>query len=210
MKKILLALALLPVSCFAQHFEIGVNGGFDFHSLPENNTIAHQDKPVLGYAGGACIDLRLPHAQIGIGVDVAQLSETNYLAPTYTLKIYNRVANPLITPHAIYNYVWNHHRAYSYAGGMAGLAIARVGVNSYYSNGSSVTGYSTAYNSVTGFTAGLQAGFVMRAGKTIGIGGEAAMRYTSFTYTPPNNPAENPYKYRLFYFPFTVSIRYII
>jgi len=210
MKKFLCALVLFPVLCHAQHFEIGVDGGFDFHSLPMNNTIAKQDKPSAGYVGGASIDLLLQHAQIGIGVAISQLTETNYIAPNYTIKIRNYVANPLITPFAFYNHIWNQGTTYTYAGAMAGLAIANVGVNTFNYSGTNITGYSTAYNSTFGYEAGVQAGCVFHVSKKFGIGGEAAMRYASFTYTPPNNPETDPYKYRLFYFPFTVSLKYFI
>jgi hypothetical protein len=210
MKKLLFALIAVPFYCSAQQFEIGLDGGFAFHTLPMSNTIAKQDKPILGYAAGANIDLLLPHAQIGIGVSAAELSETNYLAPNYTIKVYDRIAHPLITPYAFYNYLWDQGSDYVYAGGMAGLAVASVGVNTFDQTGPAVSGYTTAYNSTYGFVVGIQAGFIVRAGKHIGIGGQAAMRYTDYTYTPPSNPGENPYVYRLFYFPFTVSLRYFI
>ena len=210
MKKILFILSMLPCICFAQQFEIAVDGGFNFHTLPMNNYIAKQDKPSGGYAAGASIDLLLPHTQIGIGVTIAQLTETNYLTPNYTIKVRNYVANPLTNPYAYYNHVWDQGKSYTYAGAMGGLAVASVGVNTYNYTGNAITGYSTAYNSAIGYALGLQAGFIIRMNKHLGLGGEAAMRFTSFTYTPPNNPVENPYKYRLFYFPFTVSLKYFI
>ena len=199
---------LVPVWCKGQHFEIGVDGGFVFHSLPMDNTIAKQDKASLGYTTGVSIDLQLPHSQIGIGASFTQITETNYLAPNYTFKIRNYVANPLTSPYAFYNYLWDYGHVYSYAGGMAGLAVGRVGVNSYNNSGGNISSYSTTYYSTFGYVAGLQAGFVFRVTKKIGVGGEAALRYANYTYTPPNNPGENPYKYRYFYFPFTAALKY--
>lgn len=211
MKKLFVLLALLPRLAFAQHFEIGINGGFDFHSLPIDNDIAHQDKPVLGYAIGLRGCLLLPDAQLGIAVEAVQLVETDYLSPNYTMKIKNYPANPLAVPFVFYNRVRKSAPGYIYAGGMAGPVIAKVGVNSFeYGSGTAISGYTTQYNTAMGLVFGLQAGGVMYLKKNFEAAFEAGMRFTSFTYSAPGNLGENPYKYRIFYFPITVGLRYRI
>lgn len=214
MKKLLLIVIMLPLYCQAQNFEFGINGGCNFHFLPINNIYTTQDKAILGYAAGFRANLVLPAAQIGVGVELANFVEYNYVMPVYTAKVFNHIAEPLISPYAFYNRTYsNIINGYLYTGVMAGVTIARVGVNSWqYNNGiyNVPTGYSTVYNSARGFTAGLQAGAVLMVRKHLGLNLEAALRYTDYTYKAPSSTLEDPYHYRLFYIPITLGLRYRI
>ncbi len=214
MKKLLLLVVMLPLYCKAQNFEFGLNGGCNFHFLPIHNIYTAGDKAVIGYAASFKADLVLPSAQIGVGVDVVNFSQYNYLMPVYTNKVYDHVANPLISPYAFYNRTWrNIINGYLYTGLMGGLAIAKIGLNTWeYANGpyGNPTGYSTSYNSAIGFTAGLQTGAVFMISKQLGANVEAALRYTDYNYTIPGTILQDPYHYRLFYIPITVGLRYLM
>lgn len=213
MKRLFLFLLLLPACCFGQNFEFGINGGLCFHSLPAQNSFVYDDKPTLAVAGSLRADLSLPGVQIGVGVEMTKLSEFNYLIPPYNIRQNVLIANPLITPHAFLNKTIRlRSSSYLYGGVMAGPVLARVGVNNWvYDNNNVVTGYSTSYNSVTGFAAGLQLGVVLSINNRLGLNAEAATRYTSFTYKDfKSTMADNPYSYKLFYFPMTIGLRYRI
>jgi hypothetical protein len=216
MKYLFLLVLLAPTVSFAQNFEIGLNGGITVHARPMKNQYTSQDKVKAGYAGAAKIDLLLPHSQIGIGIEMVSITETNALVSPYTSFETNYIAKPLIVPHAFYNLVHRYTQSYIYAGIMAGLAIANMGVNTYeYSApaGGYISGYTTAYNSAIGFVGGLQAGFVASIDKSqkLGINMEAAVRYANYDYSDPTTTlVGNPYHYRYFYLPFTAGIRYRI
>jgi len=101
---------------------------------------------------------------------------------------------------------------YFYAGIMAGPAIADVGVNTWeYSNGNNTipSGYTTTYNSVIGYVAGIQGGAVFYVTDAIGFTAEAALRYTDYNYNDPKSMTlDNPYHYKVYYFPITLGIRF--
>src|ERR1700759_2630745 len=103
MKKLLFIVLVLPTLCRAQNFEFAVNGGGNFHFLPINNIYTTQDKATFGYTAGFKADLILPAVSIGVEVDFTSLSQYNYLMPDYTTKVYDHIANPLITPFAFLN-----------------------------------------------------------------------------------------------------------
>jgi hypothetical protein len=202
----------MPLLASAQGFEFGLNGGLAFHSVPINNTYTYNDKPKLSGAGSFKGDLVLPHLQIGVGVEMLNLIETNYDNAAYNFKTYNYLAKPLVNPYLFVNKTYYGGAGYFYIGAMAGAVIAKVGVNTFqYGTGGAVTSYSTAYNSVTGYTGGVQLGFTARLFGPVSFNGEAAMRYTSFDYEVPNGTqADHPYRYHLFYFPMTVGLRWHI
>jgi hypothetical protein len=210
MKKYLFILILLPQIAIAQKFELAVMGGFNIHSLPFNNQATLVDKSQPGYVAGAKASLLLPIAQIGLGLEIAQIQEYNYTIPQYTNREYNYLAKPLITPYLFYNLRHEYPKGYVYAGLMGGPVVAAVGVNTLTTDANGkITGYTTAYNATIGFVAGAQAGFVVRVDKHIGITGEAGLRYTQYDYKPVHSTSqENPYYYKYLYFPITAGIRY--
>jgi len=216
MKKLLFFIVILPLSCMAQNFEFGVNAGCNFHFLPEKNFYTFQDKAKIGYAAGFKADLVLPHAQIGVGVDMVNFVQYNYLLPPYNVRVNDYVANPLISPNAFYNKIWrNVINGYIYVGGMGGVAIAKIGVNTWeYNNGPAPyynpTGYSTAYNTAFGYTLGLQGGAVFRLNDQFAVNVELALKYVNYNYPmPPGSLTPDEYFYRLFYIPITVGLRYL-
>ena len=212
MKKIVFLLFLLPFTCPAQNFEIGLNGGVCFHTLPINNVHTEVDKAKISYAAGFKGDLRLPHAQIGVDVEMTEISEYNYTLYPYSMRIYNHVANPLIVPNAFYNHLINLPTGYCYGGISAGPAIARIGVNTFSGTPpGNYTSYTTNYNSATGLAGGIQLGFMLNVSKVLALNAEAAGRYMSIDYKDPAGiVSDNPYRYHLFYFPMTVGLRYKI
>ncbi|MGN6568836.1 MAG: hypothetical protein ACTHJ0_12830 [Flavipsychrobacter sp.] len=211
MKRLLLVLLLtLPLCSSAQTFEIGAAGGFNFHSRPADNVFTTQDKPMLGYTVAAKASLLLPQSQIGVGLEFSKITESNYLMPYYTTKVYNHLANPLITPYLFYNRRLNFTGSYFYYGLMFGPSIAKVGINQLvYVNGNSVpTDYTTTYNSAIGYAAGLQTGFVWHIAGQLSFSLEAAMRFVDYNYKDPGSKqTDNPYHYRYFYFPITAGLR---
>jgi len=198
----------------AQNFEVGVFGGFAFHSRPYNNRYVIDDKTQPGYVVGAKASLTLPKAQIGLGVEMVNVQEYNYDLPTYSSRIYNNLAKPLITPYLFYNLLHNTPTGgYLYAGIMGGPVVASVGSNTLEYNGpnSTLSGYQTTYNSTLGYILGAQVGFAARVAKRVRICGEFGMRYTNYDYKPVNSTLQDdPYHYRYFYFPVTVGVRYRI
>lgn len=197
----------------AQNFEVGVFGGINFHNKPYNNRYTLEDKTQASYAFGAKASLVLPKAQIGLGVEMANIKEYNYSIPTYTARQYNYIAKPLITPYLFYNLTHATNNGYLYAGIMGGPTVASVGVNTWEYNGynGAISGYTTAYNSTVGFVAGAQAGFVIKVDKRIGISGEIGLRYTDYNYKPAiTTLQDDPYHYRFVYFPVTAGVRYRI
>jgi|GEM_PF-1037003 len=210
MKQLLLLLFFVPLIASAQTFEIGAAGGIVFHSRPADNIFTTQDKPLLGYAVSARASLLLPESQIGVGIEIAKITESNYLMPYYTTKVYNHLANPLITPYMFYNRRLNLPRGYFYYGLMLGPSIANMGINNLvYKNGSTIaTDYTTTYNSVIGYAAGVQTGLVARLTGQLYFSLEAALRFTDYYYKPSNNKqTDDPYHYRYFYFPITAGLR---
>jgi len=213
MKRLLLFLCLIPFISVAQTFELGIAGGLNFHSRPADNIFTTQDKPMLGYALVAKASLILPESQIGVGVEMLKITEYNYLMPYYTVKVYNHLANPLITPYLFYNRRHTLSAGYLYYGLMFGPSIANMGVNAleYTHGGTVATDYTTTYHSVVGYVGGIQAGIVFRLAGQLSFSAEAAMRFTDYYYRPPNNTqTDDPYRYRYFYFPITVGLRYKI
>lgn len=210
-KCFLILCLLLPGAANAQSFEIGVNGGFSFHTLPIGNTYTHDDKPVISYALNVKADLRLPKTQIGVGFEMVNLTEYNYLIPTYYSRQYVYLSKPLMVPHAFINKIKELDAGYLYAGVMAGPAIAKVGVNKWVYNNpfGAVSGYSTTYNAATGFVAGVQGGGVFELNNKLSLNIELALRYVDYAYRDPQSTlSDNPYKYKLVYFPITAGIRY--
>lgn len=206
-------LLLLPVLGLAQDFEIGINGGASFHSLPMGNSYTRDDKPTVSYVLSGKVDLKLPSAQIGIGLEMLDLDEYNFLIPKYTTRQYNHIAKPLITPFAFFNKLHELDNGYIYAGLMFGPAIAKVGVNQWEYNGpfGAISGYSTTYNSAIGYVAGIQAGATVGITDRLSLNLELALRYSSFTYTDPNSKqTDNPYRYHVVYYPLTLGLKYRI
>jgi hypothetical protein len=215
MKRSLLSLLMiLPIACYAQNFEVALNGGFSFHSLPAKNDYTHEDKTVASYAASFKAGLLFEHSQIGVGAEMCTMKEYNYFVPPYTQRIYTYLAKPLITPFVYYNRMYHFGAGYFYAGLMGGPAVASVGVNNYqYANGpyGNITGYTTSFNSTIGFEGGAQIGLVFDITSRMGINVEAALRYAAYSYKDPNSTyLDNPYNYRVFYFPMTAGIRYRI
>lgn len=213
MKKLLLLLLLLPATIYAQYFELGINGGISMHSRPINNTFTVQDKPKSSFITAVKGDLVLPRFEIGISVELLNLTETNYLMPIYNSRVYNYLARPLISPCAYVNHVHHIPGTYFYYGIMLGPAIARLGVNTWEYNGGGNTpsGYTTTYNSVSGFTGGIQGGFVFTLHNRLALNGELAVRYTDFNYkNPKSTQTDEPYHYRVIYVPITLGLRYRI
>jgi len=211
MKKLLLFIVVLPLFADAQSFELGVNGGISFHSLPAGNIYTHQDKPLSSFVWNARGDLLLPNAQIGIAIEMTQIDQTNFLAPNYTMKVHDHLAKPLTAPYVFYNFVKRSSVGYVYGGLMVGGVIAKIGINTEEYSGTVVTGYTTAYNGAFGYVVGLQAGFVADLSKHFGVNVEAAMRYADYNYKDPSTTLpDDPYHYKLFYFPMTVGLRYRI
>lgn len=213
MRKLLLVLLILSVRCEAQNFELGLNAGCNFHFKPVNNIYTTQDKAIAGYAVGFKADLLLSEFQVGVGVDVENFSQYNYLMPDYTTKVYNYLAKPLITPYAFLNKTFAVSQGYLYAGLMGGPAIARIGINSWqYNNGpyGNPTGYTTAYYSASGYMGGLQGGGVFHLNKVCALNFEAGLRYCNYNYKSPTTKLEDPYHYRVFYIPLTLGLRYLI
>ncbi|HXS38083.1 MAG TPA: hypothetical protein VN721_15375 [Flavipsychrobacter sp.] len=212
MKKLLILLCIAPSLCCAQNFEVGINGGINFHSLPVKNIYTHQDKAKIGYAISFKAALMLPQYQIGIGGEMVSLSEYNYLMPVYTSRVYNNLAKPLIAPYVFLNRMFDFSNGYFFAGIMAGPAIADVGVNTWeYPNGNNgiPSGYTTTYNSVIGYIGGLQGGAVFYLSDAIGLSVEGSLRYTNFNYNDPKSMTlDNPYHYKVYYFPITFGIRF--
>jgi hypothetical protein len=213
MRKLLFLVTILPLYSLAQNFEFGLNAGCNFHFLPEKNIYTSQDKAKIGYAAAFKADLVLPHSQIGVGVDVVNFIQYNYLIPGYTIRQDDHIANPLISPNAFYNRTWrNIINGYLYTGFSGGLVIAKIGVNTWeYNNGqyANPTGYSTTYNSAFGFSFGLQGGAVLKINEQFAVNLEIALKYVNYNYSAPGPQLQDPYFYRLFYIPITVGFRYL-
>ncbi|MBA3828956.1 MAG: hypothetical protein H0X33_08465 [Taibaiella sp.] len=214
MKKLLFVLLIFPFVSNAQNFEFGLNGGINFHSLPYNNTYRVQDKPILGYAASVRGALILPKVQIGVEVAMVSLVETNFLMPVYTTKVYNYIANPLITTSLFINRTHNFAGGYVYYGLAAGPGIARVGINSWDYKGpnATVSGYHTDYTTITAYvTGGIQGGAVFNVHNHFSVSGEVAVRYTNFNYKDAKTaPSNEMYHYQMLFVPITIGIRYRI
>lgn len=209
MKRLLLLLMVLPMMAQAQNFEFGVNGGLSLHTRPAGNRYTWQEDTKASYYLSARANLKLPRYRLGIGVEMVNIRQTNNLSYNYTYEVQNNIAKPLIVPHAYLNRTFNRSNGYAYIGAMLGAAIAKTGVNVWqYTTAGTTSGYTTEYFSVTGLTGGLQAGWMFTIARNLGLNTEAAVRLTNFKYEPPTPTPDNRYRYRVFYFPFSVGLRY--
>lgn len=209
MKRLIFLLMMLPVMAQAQNFEFGVNGGLSLHARPAGNRFTWQEDPKASYYLSARANLKLPRYRFGVGVEMVNIRQVNTLLYNYTYEVENNIAKPLVVPHAFLNRTFDMSNGYAYVGAMLGAAIAKTGVNVLqYSSPNVVSGYTTEYFSVTGLTGGLQAGWMFNIVKNLGLNTEAAVRLTSFKYEPPTPAPDNRYRYRVFYFPFSVGLRY--
>lgn len=211
MKRLLYFLLMMPVLTNAQNFEFGINGGISVHARPAGNRYTWQEKPVSSYYLSARANLITPRYRFGLGIDMVNIIQFNTLLYNYTYRMYNNIAKPLFAPYLFINRTFDMGTGYAYAGVLVGAAMANTGINNLqYDAAGNVQGYTTDYFFVMGYTSGIQGGLMFMLNKRLGLNTEAAVRFTDFKYNPPVPVADNRYRYRVFYFPFSAGLRYSI
>jgi len=194
-KYFLFLILLLPVTAFSQLVDLSLNGGVCFHKISDNGFASNT--PRNSFIGTFKAAVKHRKTEVGIGIEEQHITETTF---GYT----NELAKPLITPYIFINRLVKIPKCYLYAGIMAGLAIANVGeekINIYKIH--TPPSQDMIYQVTTGYTMGVQAGFVYNVVKRLGVGIEAAFRYVDI-------PAQSPYNYSILSFPITLGVHWRI